>query len=383
MSSHEGFELPTMATPLNHETAAKHQSGRLLHQSPQSTENPNDDGGLMEAMMGEHGGGGEILSSLPEKQPDLSGAPGFSNEIQAGSQFHGEVDMGGGALVVCDTPAGKMEALSEKRANDLSAVSSPDWLPAGWITEIKVRANGLTAGTKDKYFYDPVSKRKFRSKKEVFSFLETGKLGRYKPKPKSDVAEAQSSEKETNPPSSSKVQRNKLGSSSPKKKGKFDFVNRPSSVKWVLEAEGQWLAFIDGQELPESSEAKNTEIPEPEVNAGKKLCLPWVSPSSEDALPGGSHLRNVARSFEGVTPNQVTPQIVANPKKAVQPPTITQGETKKRKRMNARPERDVLLLLGRNLCKQAVSDLKENKDPKYFEIQGKDFPLGNRSELIL
>ncbi|XP_011624097.1 uncharacterized protein LOC18436098 isoform X2 [Amborella trichopoda] len=349
MSSHEGFELPTMATPLNHETAAKHQSGRLLHQSPQSTENPNDDGGLMEAMMGEHGGGGEILSSLPEKQPDLSGAPGFSNEIQAGSQFHGEVDMGGGALVVCDTPAGKMEALSEKRANDLSAVSSPDWLPAGWITEIKVRANGLTAGTKDKYFYDPVSKRKFRSKKEVFSFLETGKLGRYKPKPKSDVAEAQSSEKETNPPSSSKVQRNKLGSSSPKKKG----------------------------------EAKNTEIPEPEVNAGKKLCLPWVSPSSEDALPGGSHLRNVARSFEGVTPNQVTPQIVANPKKAVQPPTITQGETKKRKRMNARPERDVLLLLGRNLCKQAVSDLKENKDPKYFEIQGKDFPLGNRSELIL
>ncbi|KAL4188846.1 hypothetical protein AMTRI_Chr08g204080 [Amborella trichopoda] len=253
MSSHEGFELPTMATPLNHETAAKHQSGRLLHQSPQSTENPNDDGGLMEAMMGEHGGGGEILSSLPEKQPDLSGAPGFSNEIQAGSQFHGEVDMGGGALVVCDTPAGKMEALSEKRANDLSAVSSPDWLPAGWITEIKVRANGLTAGTKDKYFYDPVSKRKFRSKKEVFSFLETGKLGRYKPKPKSDGAEAQSSEKETNPPSSSKVQRNKLGSSSPKKKGKFDFVNRPSSVKWVLEAEGQWLAFIDGQELPESS----------------------------------------------------------------------------------------------------------------------------------
>ncbi|KAH7278028.1 hypothetical protein KP509_38G020300 [Ceratopteris richardii] len=61
-------------------------------------------------------------------------------------------------------------------------VESPSWLPKGWITEVKTRISGGSAGCKDKYYYDPVSKRRCRSQKEVFCFLETGKLGRYKRK---------------------------------------------------------------------------------------------------------------------------------------------------------------------------------------------------------
>eukprot|EP01018_Ginkgo_biloba_P029076 Gb_15548 [translate_table: standard] len=74
--------------------------------------------------------------------------------------------------------------VSGKAQRPVKYVESPDWLPKGWITEVRTREGGSSAGNKDKYFFDPVSKRRFRSRKEVFSFLETGKLGRYKPRPK-------------------------------------------------------------------------------------------------------------------------------------------------------------------------------------------------------
>ncbi|MCO5606492.1 hypothetical protein L7F22_060680 [Adiantum nelumboides] len=59
-------------------------------------------------------------------------------------------------------------------------IASPDWLPAGWITEVKTRMAGSTAGTTDKYYKDPVTGRRFRSKNEVLSFLQTGRLCRNK-----------------------------------------------------------------------------------------------------------------------------------------------------------------------------------------------------------
>eukprot|EP00250_Pteridium_aquilinum_P008833 c18245_g1_i2 orf=384-1952(+) len=64
-------------------------------------------------------------------------------------------------------------------------VESPDWLPHGWVTEMKTRASGTSAGCKYKCYVDPVSKRRFRSRKEVFCFLTTGNTGRYKPRSKS------------------------------------------------------------------------------------------------------------------------------------------------------------------------------------------------------
>lgn len=76
------------------------------------------------------------------------------------------------------------EAKTQPHLPKIEVVSSPDWLPKGWLTEMKTRCNGHSAGSRDKYYFDPVSKRRFRSQKEVYSFLETGKLGRYKSRPK-------------------------------------------------------------------------------------------------------------------------------------------------------------------------------------------------------
>lgn len=56
---------------------------------------------------------------------------------------------------------------------------SPAWLPKGWITEVQTRRTGTTAGTRDKYYKDLVSGRRFRSRNEVIHFLQTGK-GRHR-----------------------------------------------------------------------------------------------------------------------------------------------------------------------------------------------------------
>lgn len=63
-------------------------------------------------------------------------------------------------------------------------VESPEWLPHGWLTEMKTRASGTSAGCKYKCYVDPVTKRRFRTRKEVFCFLTTGNTGRYKPRRK-------------------------------------------------------------------------------------------------------------------------------------------------------------------------------------------------------
>ncbi|KAJ7533701.1 hypothetical protein O6H91_13G060500 [Diphasiastrum complanatum] len=63
-------------------------------------------------------------------------------------------------------------------------IQSPDWLPDGWTTEIRIRELGNTAGTKDKYYVDPSNGRRFRSKKEVMEYLQTGNLSRWKRKAK-------------------------------------------------------------------------------------------------------------------------------------------------------------------------------------------------------
>lgn len=57
----------------------------------------------------------------------------------------------------------------------VEVINSPDWLPEGWVTELKTRGSGNSAGSKDKYYVDPVSNRRFRSRKEVAAHLERGK----------------------------------------------------------------------------------------------------------------------------------------------------------------------------------------------------------------
>lgn len=50
-------------------------------------------------------------------------------------------------------------------------------LPAGWIKETRVTQKGNKI-RRDPYYIDPVSGHLFRSKKEVFRYLDTGKMGR-------------------------------------------------------------------------------------------------------------------------------------------------------------------------------------------------------------
>jgi hypothetical protein len=73
-------------------------------------------------------------------------------------------------------------------------VESPHWLAKGWLTELRVRKAGSSAGNADKFYYDPVNGRQFGSKKEVFEFLETGKRRKRRPKPTAE----EEAEDETN-----------------------------------------------------------------------------------------------------------------------------------------------------------------------------------------
>ncbi|KAF3330117.1 methyl-CpG-binding domain-containing protein 5-like protein [Carex littledalei] len=58
-----------------------------------------------------------------------------------------------------------------KTDEDAPSVSSefkrPDWLPEGWTIIERVREGGKTAGSKDKYYIEPGTGKKFRSQVEV------------------------------------------------------------------------------------------------------------------------------------------------------------------------------------------------------------------------
>ncbi|XP_031487041.1 methyl-CpG-binding domain-containing protein 5-like isoform X1 [Nymphaea colorata] len=193
-------------------------------------------------------GGGDLTGGFSERSPVLlSRTPDLF--ASAGQTLSGAVDREApaigarvGGLDVC-AAVPVQAALPEKPASEMMAVNRPEWLPAGWTTGIKVRTSGATAGARDKYFYDPVSNRRFRSKKEVLSFLQTGKLGRYKPKVRkeSDAHSTHSTDKD-------------LPAGLNSKRKKFDFFSRPAKVRWVLDGpNGSWTPFIGDEELSEST----------------------------------------------------------------------------------------------------------------------------------
>ncbi|XP_078181200.1 uncharacterized protein LOC144574961 isoform X3 [Carex rostrata] len=63
------------------------------------------------------------------------------------------------------------KAKKSKTDEDAPSVSSefkrPDWLPEGWTVLERVRELGKTAGSKDKYYIEPGTGKKFRSQVEV------------------------------------------------------------------------------------------------------------------------------------------------------------------------------------------------------------------------
>ncbi|KAB2050472.1 hypothetical protein ERO13_A13G227300v2 [Gossypium hirsutum] len=75
-----------------------------------------------------------------------------------------------------ETPSrGSVNSSSSADSKVKRRVVAPEtWLPPGWLIEDRVRTSGATAGLVDKYYVDPTSGRKFRSKKEVLYFLENG-----------------------------------------------------------------------------------------------------------------------------------------------------------------------------------------------------------------
>ncbi|KAG7949787.1 hypothetical protein I3843_13G080400 [Carya illinoinensis] len=127
-----------------------------------------------------------------------------------------------------------------------AAAALPDWLPPGWSIEDRVRISGASAGTIDRYFLDPVSGHRFRSKKEVFFFLETGtKRKRAKVTENSD-ADTLGSEGQ---------KPKKSGTKSKSSASKFDFFNVPEKVEWVLTdtSQGSWAPFIGDEKVSEST----------------------------------------------------------------------------------------------------------------------------------
>ncbi|XP_031278326.1 uncharacterized protein LOC116136796 [Pistacia vera] len=76
---------------------------------------------------------------------------------------------------------------AKRDAHDLEALvvvekSTVDDLPPGWIKETKIRKNAFGV-RRDPYYTDPVSGYVFRSKKDVFRYLETGEISRHAFKP--------------------------------------------------------------------------------------------------------------------------------------------------------------------------------------------------------
>ncbi|XP_068640092.1 uncharacterized protein [Aristolochia californica] len=60
----------------------------------------------------------------------------------------------------------------------MAAEKTPEWLPAGWSMEVRTRKTGTRAGGVDRYYTSPEIKRQFRSKNEIFRYLESRKFGK-------------------------------------------------------------------------------------------------------------------------------------------------------------------------------------------------------------
>ncbi|KAL3579886.1 hypothetical protein D5086_017721, partial [Populus alba] len=131
---------------------------------------------------------------------------------------------------------------AKRRSSEMTIVTS--WLPPGWVVEDRIRTSGVTAGTVDKYYIDPASGRKFRSKKDVQYYLETGTL-----KKKGKLTE--NSDADTNSAGNLKGDKNKSAANTSFALN-FDSFNVPERTEWVLANanEDTWIPFIDGKKVP-------------------------------------------------------------------------------------------------------------------------------------
>ncbi|NP_001316316.1 methyl-CpG-binding domain-containing protein 5 [Solanum lycopersicum] len=128
------------------------------------------------------------------------------------------------------------------------SVERPTWLPESWRFEAKVRTSGATAGTVDRYYYEPVTGSKFRSKTEVLYFLETGG------KRKKAITGTTGSGTDATPSETPPIKKQKKSISKTKKVTSFyfDSGNPPQSVCWVQTdtSADTWTPSCNGSVVP-------------------------------------------------------------------------------------------------------------------------------------
>uniref|UniRef100_A0A1J3K1E9 Methyl-CpG-binding domain-containing protein 5 n=1 Tax=Noccaea caerulescens TaxID=107243 RepID=A0A1J3K1E9_NOCCA len=146
-----------------------------------------------------------------------------------------------------ENPVHPAESRPRKRASP-----GEDWLPAGWTTEVRVRTSGTKAGVVDKFYYEPVTGRKFRSRNEVLYYLEHGTTIKAAKKTQNGVMPSHHSGGR----GSSKRQNksNKKANAPPSKPLDFDFLNVPEKVTWTgtIGWEEAWWPSIGDYKIQES-----------------------------------------------------------------------------------------------------------------------------------
>ncbi|KAK9755228.1 hypothetical protein RND81_01G011200 [Saponaria officinalis] len=146
----------------------------------------------------------------------------------------------------------KREGSDQKTGSSVDVTNEanrPDWVPSGWKFKEYLRTSGASAGTRDKYFIDPVTNRRFRSKKEVFRYLENGMTPNQKRKP-ADNSDAHTLMKTDTPKRKKPEPKAKLSIEN------FKFDEVPEKVTWKLTDVylGTWSPQTNAiDNVPESS----------------------------------------------------------------------------------------------------------------------------------
>ncbi|GLT43320.1 hypothetical protein SLA2020_172800 [Shorea laevis] len=137
---------------------------------------------------------------------------------------------------------------AESKSRRRVVVPAESWLPSGWIVEDRVRTSGATAGTVDKYYFDPTSGRRFRSKKEVLKFIGTGNS----PNKKKGLENSDAGK--DSPPESSAGKKRMKNPDTKAETFNFDFYDVPEKISWVLTDASRdcWTPFIGDEKVAES-----------------------------------------------------------------------------------------------------------------------------------
>jgi hypothetical protein len=137
------------------------------------------------------------------------------------------------------------ESKSRKRA-----APGDNWLPPGWRVEDKIRTSGATAGSVDKYYYEPNTGRKFRSRTEVLYYLEHGTSKRGTKKAENTYFNPDHFEGQ----GSNRVTRTATVPPPPPPPLDFDFKNPPDKVSWSMANAGEegWIPNIGDVKVQDS-----------------------------------------------------------------------------------------------------------------------------------